>query len=207
VPEPNSDFVAIAGGSYFSLGLKSNGSIVAWGNNDEGQCDVPSPNSGFVAVAAGEFFSLGLESDGSIVGWGSNSHGKCDAPEPNERNIAISAGYGLSVAIRGEPDPALIPGLDPSHALRIVAITPNPFGPRTTIAFELPRAGDGTLRVYDVGGRLVRTLWQGTLPAGAHRVTWEGLDAGARAVPAGIYLMRLEAGSGAARVAKVILTR
>ena len=36
------------------------GSIVAWGGNWAGQCDVPAPNSGFVAVAAGEYHSLGL---------------------------------------------------------------------------------------------------------------------------------------------------
>jgi hypothetical protein len=44
--------VAVAGGWSHSLGLKADGSIVAWGSNDaEGQCNVPLPNSGFVAVA------------------------------------------------------------------------------------------------------------------------------------------------------------
>ena len=57
---------------YHSLGLKADGSIVAWGDNCDGQCNVPAPNSGFVAVAAGTFHSLGLKADGSIVAWGDN---------------------------------------------------------------------------------------------------------------------------------------
>jgi len=46
-------FTAISAGGYHSLGLKQDGSIVAWGENYEGQCDVPLPDSGFTAVAAG----------------------------------------------------------------------------------------------------------------------------------------------------------
>jgi len=42
------------------------GSIVAWGRNVEGQCNVPAPNSAFVGVA-GSGHSLGLKADGSIV--------------------------------------------------------------------------------------------------------------------------------------------
>ena len=62
------------------LGLKEDGSIVVWGRNDYGQCNVPSPNSGFVAVAAGTHHSLGLKEDGSIVAWGGdklNSKSRC----------------------------------------------------------------------------------------------------------------------------------
>ena len=43
------------------MGLKGDGSIVAWGDPNYGQCDVPAPNSGFVAVAAGWIHSLGLK--------------------------------------------------------------------------------------------------------------------------------------------------
>ena len=42
-----------------SLGLKTDGSIVAWGNGDLGQCDVPDPNTDYVAVAGGKWHSLG----------------------------------------------------------------------------------------------------------------------------------------------------
>ncbi len=62
VPEGDlTDLVAVAGGREHSLGLKVDGSIVAWGYNQFGQTDVPAPNSGFVAVAGGGQHSLGLK--------------------------------------------------------------------------------------------------------------------------------------------------
>jgi len=57
----SSGFTHVAAGGNHSLGLKGDGSIVAWGYNDYGQCNVPSPNSDFVAVAAGYSHSLGVK--------------------------------------------------------------------------------------------------------------------------------------------------
>jgi hypothetical protein len=100
VPQPNTDFVAIAAGSNHSLGLKQNGSIVAWGYNYSGQCDVPSPNTGFKAIAAGSDHSLGLKTDGSIVAWGWNRFGQCDVPAPNTGFKAIAAGSDHSLGLK-----------------------------------------------------------------------------------------------------------
>ena len=55
------NLVAVAGGSWHSLGLKSDGSIVAWGWNDSGQCNVPAPNADFVGIAGGGYHNLGLK--------------------------------------------------------------------------------------------------------------------------------------------------
>jgi hypothetical protein len=73
-------FVAVSAGRENSLGLKHDGSIVAWGDNSHGLCNVPLPNTGFVAVSAGYWHSLGLKSDGSIVAWGQSSSGECNVP-------------------------------------------------------------------------------------------------------------------------------
>ena len=100
----NTEFVAIAAGSSHSLGLKADGSIVAWGDNEYGQCDVPSPNSGFVAIAAGSSHSLGLKADGSIVAWGRNEFGQCNVPQPNAGFREIAASSSHSVAIKDACD-------------------------------------------------------------------------------------------------------
>jgi len=83
VPWPNADFVAVAAGWNHTLGLWSDGAVVAWGWNYDGQCTVPSPNANFVAVAGGFAHSLGLKSDGTIVAWGWNDYGQCAVPSPN----------------------------------------------------------------------------------------------------------------------------
>lgn len=71
---------------------------------------------------------------------------------------------------------------------------PNPFNPLTTIRFELPLAGPARLAVYDVAGRLIRTLVDCEQPAGSSAVIWDGCDALGRSAPSGSYLARLESG-------------
>ncbi|MBK7048522.1 MAG: hypothetical protein IPH48_18910 [bacterium] len=69
--------------------------------------------------------------------------------------------------------------------------SPNPFNPRTTIAFTLPQAGDTMLAVYDLAGRRVATLVEAPLPAGPISLEWDGRDDAGRALPSGVYLVRL----------------
>jgi len=70
------NFVSISAGNLHSLGIKSDGSIVACGMNGDKQCNAPSSNKKFVAIAGGGFHSLGLSSDGSIIAWGDNTYGQ-----------------------------------------------------------------------------------------------------------------------------------
>lgn len=71
--------------------------------------------------------------------------------------------------------------------------TPNPFGSGTKIAFSVPVRGDAKLRVFDVQGRLVRTLVNGPVDAGRHVVDWNGTNDTAQPVSSGVYFYRLEA--------------
>jgi hypothetical protein len=85
---------------------------------------------------------------------------------------------------------------DPPPANAIAAIYPNPFNPRTTIAFELADPGQIALAIVDLRGRLVRVLESGPRPTGRHQATWDGLDREGRAVPAGTYFCRLTTPQG-----------
>ncbi len=81
---------------------------------------------------------------------------------------------------------------------------PNPFNPRTTLSFSLPEEQVVQVAVHDLAGRHVRTLHQGTMPAGEQRLTWEGTDVAGRAMPAGVYLVRVT-GADWERATKVLL--
>jgi len=94
---PNADFVAVSAGYEFSLGLKSDGSIVAWGRSG-----VPIPNSDFIAVSGGNYHSLGLKSDGSIVAWGENYYGQTNVPSPNTGFVAVAGGVMNSFGLKSD---------------------------------------------------------------------------------------------------------
>ncbi|MGD1047741.1 MAG: T9SS type A sorting domain-containing protein [Candidatus Krumholzibacteriaceae bacterium] len=83
---------------------------------------------------------------------------------------------------------------------------PNPFNPATTIRFGLARQGRATLSIYDVSGRLVRTLVDGPRSAAVYRETWDGHDARGKAVASGVYFYRLRAGTFS-ETKKMVLTR
>ena len=69
---------------------------------------------------------------------------------------------------------------------------PNPFAGMTHVDFGLPTAAPVNLAVYDVSGRLVRTLINGELGAGEHSVQWDRTQADGTPVPGGLYFYRLE---------------
>src|ERR1017187_662521 len=74
---PGTRFSALAAGYLHSLALKSDSTVVAWGDNYYGQCIVPVGLSNIIAIAAGEYHSLALKSDGTVVAWGDNYYGQC----------------------------------------------------------------------------------------------------------------------------------
>ena len=69
---------------------------------------------------------------------------------------------------------------------------PNPFNPSTTISFDLPTKTKVSLRVYDVAGRLIRTLTDGEWDAGRHSIAWDGHNESGSSVASGVYFYRLE---------------
>jgi hypothetical protein len=75
---------------------------------------------------------------------------------------------------------------------------PNPFSQLTRFAYSLSENAHALVRVYDLQGRVVRTMVDKDLPAGNHSVSWDGTDdAGARVHP-GVYFARLSIGERAA---------
>jgi len=89
--------------------------------------------------------------------------------------------------------PEAADGAGRAAGLELYANQPNPFTPETSIRFRLPQSGEVALRVYDPAGRLVRTLVEGRLEAGAHAAVWDGTDGRGEGVSSGVYLYRLVA--------------
>lgn len=116
--------------------------------------------------------------------------------------LTLPAGYTLDSPNWGVVDNHFqsLVGVDPApirDALRLTA-HPNPFTSNSTVSFELRQAGRVRLLVFDVRGRLVRTLadeWRG---AQAQHIAWDGRADDGILAPTGLYFARVEAGGSRA---------
>lgn len=91
--------------------------------------------------------------------------------------------------------PSMIAGIEGSSLPRdlfLAAPVPNPARGRVTLAFGIPRDAVVALRIYDVEGRMVRSLASSSFSAGEHALAWDLRDAEGRPVHAGMFIARLE---------------
>jgi len=90
------------------------------------------------------------------------------------------------------PDP---PG-EPAFVTALAAGRPNPYTGNglVSLEFSVGRSGPVTLVVYDVAGRVLKTLADDTLPPGQYEVNWDGTDTAGRRAASGVYFYRLTAG-------------
>jgi hypothetical protein len=90
-------------------------------------------------------------------------------------------------------------GLDPVDGLTgqptLLGNTPNPVVSLTHIVFDLgPAGGAASLQIFDIHGRLLRSIETPPLVAGLHRITWDGRDDSGRDLPSGVYLYTVASG-------------
>jgi len=92
----------------------------------------------------------------------------------------------------------------PGQALHL-AVCPNPFNPVSHINFTLPITGYVNLSVYDISGRLVKTLISRETGAGQHAVIWDATDAKGRKVSCGVYVYLLKTQKKTLRYKSVLI--
>ena len=151
------------------------------------------------AVSRGYYEAVFFSTDDYVAAIGDSIHLSMDDAfftSPNGHHTLTAEDIILgSARIDAEPDqmsPAPLPG--PVSA--ILNCYPNPFNPRTTIAFEVRHAGAVRLSVYDLRGNLVADLLDETLSAGVHQRNWNGLNKTGMNAPSGVYLAALRTVDG-----------
>jgi DNA-binding beta-propeller fold protein YncE len=93
------------------------------------------------------------------------------------------------------PEVTAVPASPPAPPAWLMQNAPNPFNPSTVIAYEVAQPGAVRLHVFDMAGRLVRTLVEANVPAGRHTVRWDGRDEQGRQSASGRYYYRLRVGA------------
>jgi hypothetical protein len=96
--------------------------------------------------------------------------------------------------------------LEPGSRLSVTGNVPNPFNPSTEIRFAVPRAGHGSLRIYDARGQLVRVLHEGRFAAGPGSMHWDGRTDSGRQAGSGVYFCLLEV-DGASATGRMVLLK
>jgi hypothetical protein len=133
----------------------------------------------------------------SAVGWEVRS----GSSSPADANLVITPGAATidtATSVGVEVDsPVRIPG--------VINVTPNPFGYTTRIEYTVPRTGHVTVQVYDVRGRLIRTLVNKLVVEGTRFTSWDAQDDNGTTVTSGVYFIRVVAfGQVAVRKALVL---
>jgi len=147
--------------------------------------------------------------------WEEGGHAICTFAGSQLRPQIVATGVGMGIAVWEDRRDEGTQGLDvysnivryrgwssvgedglPLAPLRLGDNYPNPFNPRTTIAFGLPEKETVSLHVYDVAGRLVRVLVDGeACPEGRQEAVWNGRNDRGRQMASGTYFYRLTAGN------------
>lgn len=125
--------------------------------------------------------------------------------EASTRGQAASWNVSIGNDVTGVDDGnGTVPGIAVSG---LVGAAPNPFNPRTEIIFETAGGGNCDLAIHDLRGRLVRRLVTGAMPAGRHKVVWNGLDEAGKRAPSGLYVARMVSGGGETSLLKLTLLK
>jgi alpha-tubulin suppressor-like RCC1 family protein len=155
---------SISGGWLHALAVRSDQTVVAWGDNSYGQTSVPAGLSNVIAVAAGARHSLALRTDGSVLGWGSNESGQISIPASLTDVVQIDAADDFSCALKADGT-AVLWGSNGSNQLDI------PLDIGSIVSLECGNATayavliDGTVRAWGDS-----SLGQTNIPTGLTNV-------------------------------------
>jgi len=112
-----------------------------------------------------------------------------DVSSPIMRNVLFNEIYEW---FQGTPNPDITPA-DVPAMYRLAQNFPNPFNPTTRIAFDIPKKGHVSLKIYNVAGQLVKTLVDDVLEAKHHEYEWTGTNNAGVKVASGVYFYSIEA--------------
>jgi hypothetical protein len=212
----------ISAGVDNGYALKADGTAWAWGYGPAlgigwtgGSSNVPQPVplANITEIEGGSGWAMAVV-NGRLKGWGLNhsvyppmpgvfnNTGPYVQPSPVDVTgvsavTGIDTGWGTAHAygVLGNVDVPVADG-NPAPTRLALAAAPNPARASSTIRFDLPTSGPVRLAVYDLSGRLVKSLAKESFEAGRYARTWDGVTESGARTAAGVYFVRLSAPGG-----------
>ncbi|MBM2846696.1 MAG: hypothetical protein HW407_2008, partial [Bacteroidetes bacterium] len=188
-PGVATDYFNIYGSTYDPTGLKF-GSYNPGAANDSAQ----SPNIATVGSKADIVYVADL----AIM----PGHVMSESPG----TINVQPWYGLTKYDQFEFELRYDANLVPPSTFEFFQNYPNPFNPSTKIKFEVPEFSDVSIKLYNILGQEVATVFEGQKDTGRYIVDWNGRDASGTQVATGVYFCRMRVG-GFAKTLKMLLIR
>jgi hypothetical protein len=105
---------------------------------------------------------------------------------PRSFAVSLTSGEKKTYILTAAQKPVSVADAKRPAAFGITAVTPNPFNPTATVHYSLPKAGNVSIKVYNVNGQVVRTLTESYEHPGNHSVVWNAADSAS-----GIYFVRI----------------
>jgi alpha-tubulin suppressor-like RCC1 family protein len=165
--------VAAAGGWNYSLALKADGRIVAWGSGSSGETNVPPDLSDVMTIAAGGFHALAARSNGTVVAWGLNHLGQTNVPPGLSNVVAVTAGTSHSLALRSDGT-VVAWGSNEYGQTNVPPDLSNVVAIATDDHSSLALREDGTFALWGSNG----WLWNGPIPVPAGLTNVVAVDGG-----------------------------
>lgn len=150
-----------------------------------------------------DFYLLRIDENGDTLwtaafggsGW-EECHSVCPTSDGGYILSGLTDSFGSGdhdvYLVKTMPEPTEIGEMSRSEPSPVqVTFVPNPFREKVLITYELSSEGIVSLDIYDVTGKLVRSLVHEHQQPGVHSILWEGIDNTYRVVPRGVYLARL----------------
>jgi M6 family metalloprotease-like protein len=160
-----------------------------------------------VTVSSGDFWAVWIEYNYSQLATDNDSPWSGRTMTYYAGNFSADNGAYGNYMIRAVIDTTYCAGVEPQTEFETIAYArPNPFKDQVMIRFSLGAPGPVTLSVYDVSGRLVKSLAARNYPAGVHSATWDGTDRAGNDAGAGVYFYRFSV-NGENRTGKLSLLR
>ena len=98
-------FASVSPGFFHSCGVKTDGSVVCWGSNEDWEGNLSGqatpPGGSFASVSAGVWHSCGVKTNGSVVCWGSNRDGRSTPPGGSFASVSAGGGHSCGVKTNG----------------------------------------------------------------------------------------------------------
>ncbi len=197
VPEPYQVTTASidASEAWEGVLVAADGATVKQVANDHGEWNISNGTAADTCVVGGEgtyYYDPLLNDPVNVRGIGMYTYKQYKLEPRDDEDICEPGDAGV---------------MDGTEPIRLaLKISPNPVTSGADIKMAIPMAGKASLKVFDVQGRLVRTLIDEEIAAGEHAIHWGGANSDGRRVASGIYFMKMETLRGSV-VKKMVISR